>query len=43
VKSVKDIQPFFNNKLKLTLQPTPEEDVLVSRERAADFKNWMGK
>jgi DNA-binding LytR/AlgR family response regulator len=43
VKSVKDIHPFFNNKLKLTLHPAAEEDVLVSRERAADFKNWMGK
>ncbi len=43
IKCVKDIHTYFNNKLKLTLQPAIEEDVLVSRERAADFKNWMGK
>ena len=43
VKSVKDIHPFFNNKLKLTLQPATDDEVLVSRERAMEFKNWMGK
>lgn len=43
VKSVKDIHPFFNSKLKLTLQPAIDEEVLVSRERAAEFKDWMGR
>lgn len=43
VVSVQQIHPYFNNKLKLTLRPAPGEDVLVSRERATDFKKWMGK
>jgi len=43
IGSVQQIHPYFNNKLKLTIQPTPTEDVLVSRERATDFKKWMGK
>ncbi|GAB3709358.1 LytTR family DNA-binding domain-containing protein [Spirosoma flavus] len=43
IQSVQQIHPYFNNKLKLTLNPLPSEDVLVSRERATDFKNWMGK
>ena len=43
VGSVQQIHPYFNNKLKLILRPSPSEDVLVSRERAADFKKWMGK
>ncbi|GAA4467578.1 LytTR family DNA-binding domain-containing protein [Nibrella saemangeumensis] len=43
VKSVKDIHTYFSGKLKLTLQPPAEEEVLVSRERAGEFKNWMGR
>jgi DNA-binding LytR/AlgR family response regulator len=43
VKAVKDIHTYFNSKLKLTLQPPADDEVLVSRERAIEFKNWMGK
>ncbi|MFD2569603.1 LytR/AlgR family response regulator transcription factor [Spirosoma soli] len=43
INSVQQIHPYFNNKLKLTLKPAPDDDVLVSRERATEFKKWMGK
>lgn len=43
INSVQQIHPYFNNKLKLTLKPNPADEVLVSRERATDFKKWMGK
>ncbi len=43
IKSVQQIHPYFNNKLKLILNPSPTEDVLVSRERATEFKKWMGR
>ena len=43
VGSVQQIHPYFNNKLKLTLKPATDEEVLVSRERATEFKKWMGK
>lgn len=43
INTVQQIHPYFNNKLKLTLKPAPDEEVLVSRERATDFKKWMGK
>lgn len=43
INSVQQIHPYFNNKLKLTLRPEPNDEVLVSRERASDFKKWMGK
>lgn len=43
IASVQQIHPYFNNKLKLTLKPVPDDEVLVSRERASDFKRWMGK
>ncbi|NID09508.1 LytR/AlgR family response regulator transcription factor [Fibrivirga algicola] len=43
INSVQQIHPYFNNKLKLTLKPAPDDEVLVSRERATEFKKWMGK
>jgi DNA-binding LytR/AlgR family response regulator len=43
VKSVSQIHTYFNGKLKLELQPFTEKEVLVSREKATEFKEWMGK
>ena len=42
VKSIESVHPYFNSKLKIHLKPAIEEDVLVSREKAADFKEWLG-
>lgn len=42
VMSVKDIHLSFNGKLKIYLRPDFSEEVFVSRERAADFKAWLG-
>ncbi len=35
------IHYYFNGKLKLELIPTPAQEVLVSREKAASFKKWI--
>lgn len=43
IQSVQQIHPYFNNKLKLILKPVTEEEVVISREKATDFKKWMGK
>ncbi|MVM28629.1 response regulator [Spirosoma sp. HMF4905] len=43
ITAVQQVHSYFNNKLKLTLRPTPDDEVLVSRERAMEFKKWMGK
>jgi two-component system, LytTR family, response regulator LytT len=42
-KAVESVHPYFNNKLKLHLKPTIEEEVLISREKASEFKQWMGE
>lgn len=42
-KSVEQIHSYFNGKLKLDLKPEPDKEVIISRERVQDFKNWMGK
>ncbi|WP_353719432.1 LytTR family DNA-binding domain-containing protein [Dyadobacter sp. 676] len=43
VHCVQQINPYFNNKIKLTLTPMPESEVIISREKAMDFKKWLGK
>jgi len=41
--SVERIHKHFNGKLKLDLQPKPTEEVMVSRERAEEFKQWLNQ
>lgn len=41
VRSIAGIHTYFNGKLKVDMQPAPNEEVLVSRERAGEFKAWM--
>ncbi len=42
-KTLDGIHHHFNGKLKINLRPTAGDDVFVSRERAADFKAWLGE
>ena len=43
IRTVRQIHPYFNGKLKLELEPDPQQEVLVSRDKANSFKEWMGK
>jgi DNA-binding LytR/AlgR family response regulator len=44
VKAVKSIESYFNGKLLLRLSPPAEpNEAIVSKEKATDFKKWMGK
>lgn len=44
IKSVLQIHNYFNGKLKLDIKPAIEKDeVVISREKATAFKEWMGK
>ncbi|RLD51053.1 MAG: DNA-binding response regulator [Bacteroidetes bacterium] len=40
-KAIHKIHNYFNYKLKLDLQPQPETDVIVSKARVSDFKEWL--
>lgn len=43
-KAIKMINPYFNGKLHLQLHPASEQnDVLISKEKATEFKRWLGK
>jgi DNA-binding LytR/AlgR family response regulator len=40
--SLEDIRLHLNGKLKLTLKACKDSDIYVSRERAAEFRKWLG-
>lgn len=42
IESIEKTHYYFNNKLKINLFPPFAEEVLVSREKAAEFKRWLG-
>jgi DNA-binding LytR/AlgR family response regulator len=41
IASVKEIVVYSNSRLKIILPTYKEEDVIVSREKVVEFKNWM--
>jgi two-component system response regulator LytT len=43
LKSIAEINNYFNGKLRLELDPRADKEVVISRENAMDFKIWMGK
>ncbi len=43
IKSIEQINPYFGGRFKLKLLPPATEDILVSKERAAGFKIWLGE
>lgn len=41
IDTIQDIQSYANGRLKLNLNPTAVQDVVVSREKVAFFKAWL--
>jgi DNA-binding LytR/AlgR family response regulator len=42
LKAIKEIQVYTNSRLKVILPTYKEDEVVVSREKVQDFKNWLG-
>ena len=42
VNSIKDIISYTNSRLKIILNTFSEHEIIVSREKVKDFKNWIG-
>jgi DNA-binding LytR/AlgR family response regulator len=42
LKSIKEIVLYSNSRLKVILPSYTEDEVIVSREKVSDFKNWIG-
>ncbi len=41
LEAIQKIEPYFNSRLILTLNPSTKEEVIVSRERVGAFKEWL--
>lgn len=41
ISSIQKIHTWFNSRLKLELLHSKDEEVIVSRDRVADFKQWL--
>jgi DNA-binding LytR/AlgR family response regulator len=42
MKSVREIVMYSNSRLKIVLPTYKDDDVIVSREKVADFRKWIG-
>ena len=42
IKAIKEIVVYSNSRLRLILPTFKDEEVIVSREKVTDFKNWIG-
>lgn len=42
IKAIKDIIAYTNSRLKLKLHAFDAQEIIVSREKVKDFKNWIG-
>ena len=42
MKAIKEIVVYSNSRLRLILPTFKDEEVIVSREKVSDFKNWIG-
>lgn len=41
--AVTRVHHYFQSKLKVEITPKPEEDIIISREKAAEFRLWLGE
>jgi len=42
LQSINSVHTYFNGKLKIDVAPKYADELIVSRERASDFKVWLG-
>lgn len=42
MKAIKEIVVYNNSRLRIVLPTFKDEEVIVSREKVSDFKNWIG-
>ncbi len=43
VDAIREIHPYFKGRLKITLNPPVEEDVVISGDRTPLFKSWLDR
>jgi two-component system LytT family response regulator len=41
--AVTRVHQYFHSKLKVEIMPKPEEDIIISREKSAELRLWLGE
>ena len=41
INAIEEVRQYVNSRLKLILNPPTDFDMIVSREKVSDFKNWL--
>lgn len=41
--AIQEVGFYFNGRLLLKVQPTPKENILISKARVPEFKEWMNR
>jgi DNA-binding LytR/AlgR family response regulator len=41
ISAIGDVHKYFNSRLKVTLQPAVDDEILISRVKVPEFLNWM--
>ena len=41
INAIEEARNYVNSRLKLVLDPPTDFDMIVSREKVTDFKNWL--
>jgi DNA-binding LytR/AlgR family response regulator len=42
INAIQKVNSYFNSRLKINIPGLTDDDCIVSRERVADFKLWLG-
>ncbi|WP_181304311.1 LytTR family DNA-binding domain-containing protein [Rufibacter sp. XAAS-G3-1] len=43
IHSIDEIHPYLKGRLKVYVKPVTDKEIIISNERAAAFKEWLGK
>ena len=43
INAIKRVYSYFNGKLKLEIEPSHAEDIIVGKDKASTFKRWIDK
>lgn len=43
VQAIEHVQPYPRHRLKISVKPVSEKEIIVSRERTLAFKSWLGE
>ncbi|NLR91395.1 LytR/AlgR family response regulator transcription factor [Flammeovirga agarivorans] len=43
IDAIKRVHAYFNGKLKIEMQPSHSEDIIIGKDKAASFKRWLDR